>query len=249
MTHPSQQMQIQDLSQEELVRLVPDFLHRITLHYGMWYHEVRHQMGETMALEALGKVFEKNLGIQMSRLGQILGFEVKNGLPKALTDLSKEKLLELLDGLSKNWVASDGVWFQAIEFKHGMIDAKRCNDSCWAHFSPFEAWTIKRYLELGDASGLEGMAKALNFRTYTRLNTQSIIREDEKTLVFQMNSCRVQESRKRKGLDDYPCKSGGLVEYTYFARAIDPSIRTECIGCPPDPHPDQWFCAWRFTVA
>lgn len=59
---------------------------------------------------------------------------------------------------------------------------------------------------------------------------------------------RVQAARKRKGLEDYPCKSGGLVEYTYFARAIDSRITTECITCPPDPHPDDYFCAWRFYM-
>ena len=63
-----------------------------------------------------------------------------------------------------------------------------------------------------------------------------------------MNDCRVQSARKRKGLDDYPCKSGGLIEYTTFAESIDPRIKTECIGCPPDPHPDEWFCAWRFSI-
>ncbi len=63
-----------------------------------------------------------------------------------------------------------------------------------------------------------------------------------------MNECRVQSARKRKGLDDYPCKSAGLVEYAYFARSIDDRIQTECIGCPPDPHPEDWYCAWRFTL-
>ena len=54
-----------------------------------------------------------------------------------------------------------------------------------------------------------------------------------------MNNCRVQSARKRKGLDDYPCKSGGLVEYTSFVEAIDPRIKTECIGCSPDAHPNE----------
>jgi hypothetical protein len=66
--------------------------------------------------------------------------------------------------------------------------------------------------------------------------------------VFKMNECRVQSARKRKGLADYPCKSAGVVEYTYFARSIDDRIQTECIGCPPDPHPEEWYCAWRFTL-
>ncbi len=63
-----------------------------------------------------------------------------------------------------------------------------------------------------------------------------------------MMDCRVQSARKRKKLDDYPCKSAGLVEYTTFAETIDSRIHTECIACPPDKHPDDWYCSWRFTI-
>ncbi len=239
---------IEELSRDELLKLVPNLFHRIIVHYGMWFSEVRHQMGMEKALEVMGTAFDRSMAIQMKRLGQTLGFDLTDGLPDQLVQLPKEKLLELIDALAKNWLVNDGVWFQAVEFPHGMTDAKRCNDSCWAHFSPFEAWTIKRYLELGETPGLDGLARALNFRIYARLNIQSMEREDDGSLVFRMNECRVQSARKRKGLEDYPCKSGGLVEYTYFARAIDARIKTECIGCPPDPHPDEWFCAWRFTI-
>ncbi len=96
--------------------------------------------------------------------------------------------------------------------------------------------------------GLEGLKKALGFRIYESINSQSIVEETENSFVFQMNRCRVQDARKRKGLDDYPCKSAGLVEYTYFASAIDKRIRTECLGCPPDSHPDDWYCAWKFIL-
>ena len=239
---------VEDLSREELVRLVPDLLHRIIVHYGMWFNEVKHQMGMERALQAMGTAFDRGLAIQMKRLAETLGFELKDGMPAALSRMPREKLLALIEAIAKNWVVSDGVWFQALEFPYGMMEAKRCNDSCWAQFSPFEAWTIKRYLELGPSPGLNGLATALNFRIYARLNTQTILRENDHSLVFQMNACRVQAARKRKGLDDYPCKSGGLVEYTYFARAVDARIKTECLGCPPDPHPEEWYCAWRFTL-
>jgi hypothetical protein len=239
---------IDDLSKADLLKLVPDFLHRIIIHYALWFTEVRHQMGMPKALEMLDRVLERNLGIQMGRLGQTLGFEVVDGLPSALTKLDETALLKLIDAVAKNWLVNDGVWFQAVEFSSNMTEAKRCNDSCWAHFSPFEAWSIKRLLGLGESPGLQGLAKALNFRLYARLNTQSTIFEDDHTLIFRMNVCRVQAARQRKGLEDYPCKSGGLVEYAYFARSIDARIATECIGCPPDPHPPEWFCAWRFSI-
>ena len=239
---------VEDLSHEDTARLVMDMFHRIIIHYSLWFTEVRHQMGIEKALDTLEIASERSIGIQMKRLSKVLGFEIKDGIPRSLLDMSKESLIELLDAVAVNWLANDGVWFQAVEFESGMNDAKRCNDSCWAHFSPFEAWSIKNFLDLPQNPGLEGLKKALGFRMYARINTQSFIDEGSESFIFQMNECRVQYARKRKGLDDYPCKSVGLVEYPYFARSIDPRIKTECIGCPPDEHPDEWYCAWRFTV-
>ena len=237
-----------DLSRDQLVRLILDVVHRSILHYGLWFTEVRHQMGTARALGVLQTAYERSLDIQLNRLSKVLGFELQNGLPKALLEMEKEELKKLLDGFCANWLANDGVWFQAVEFKDGMNDAKRCNDSVWGQFSPIEAWSIKRFLNLPERPGLSGLKKALNFRIYAQINTQSIIEESPDSLVYQMSECRVQSARKRKGFDDYPCKSAGLVEYAYFARSIDDRIQTECIGCPPDPHPEEWFCAWRFTL-
>lgn len=205
-------------------------------------------MGMEKALECLSEASSRSLGIQLKRLGKILGFELQDGIPVPLLNMDKKELAALLDGASINWLANDGVWFQSVEFTNGMNDAKRCNDSCWAHFSPFEAWAIRRFLDLGDQPGLDGLKKALSFRIYARINVQSFEDDGPDAFIFRMNDCRVQAARKAKNLDDYPCKSGGLVEYTYFARAIDPRIQTECIGCPPDDHPDAWYCAWRFSL-
>jgi hypothetical protein len=239
---------IEDLNQEQTAGLVMDVMHRTIIHYALWFTEIRHQMGMQKALEALSVASQKSIGIQLNRLSRILGFRMQDGIPEPLLNLPKADLLALLDGAAINWLANDGVWFQSVEFTSGMNDAKRCNDSCWAHFSPFEAWAIKRFLNLGDRPGLEGLKQALNFRVYARINVQSFEDDGPDAFVFRMNECRVQVARKRKDLPDYPCKSAGLVEYTYFARSIDPRIQTECIGCPPDDHPDDWYCAWRFSL-
>ena len=239
---------IEDLDHENTARLVLDMLHRIIIHYALWFNEVKHQMGMGKALDILKNASERSYGIQMKRLSKAFGFAMKDGIPLPLLNKSKESLVELMDSVAANWLANDGVWFQAVEFTKGMNDAKRCNDSCWAQFSPFEARAIKDFLNLPARPGLKGLKKALNFRICASINTQSIVDEGSDSFVLQMNECRVQSARKRKGLDDYSCKSAGLVEYTYFAEAIDPKIRTECIGCPPDDHPEEWFCAWRFTI-
>jgi len=237
-----------DLNHKETAKLIIDYFHRLIMHHAMWYGEVQHQFGREKAQEVMSEALSKSYHIQMKRLSKTLGFEMDDDIPKPMLDLSKEKLLDLKEKVAVNWLANDGIWFQAVEFSRGMNDAKRCNDTCWGQFSPFEAWSIKRFLNLPENPGLEGLKKALNFRLYATVNKQSIVDETQNSFVFQMNDCRVQSARKRKGLDDYPCKSGGLVEYTSFAEAIDPRIKTECIGCPPDPHPDSWYCAWRFFI-
>lgn len=237
-----------DTKKREKALLAIDMLHRTIVHHVFWFKEVEHQFGFERALKVMEDAYDASLKIQLNRLSKVFGFEMDDSVPVPLLEMSDEQLDDLLEKLGQNWLAGDGVWFQAVEKKYGMLDAKRCNDSCWAWFSPMEAWSIKRLLNLSENPGIEGLKIALGYRMYAKINVQTIIDESPNSIIFQMNNCRVQAARKRKGMDDYPCKSAGLVEYTTFARAIDERIKTECIACPPDDHPEEWFCAWRFYI-
>lgn len=239
---------VEDLSREDRVRYILNLFHRQMIHYVLWFTEIRHQMGMEGALEMLKGASELSQNLQINRMAKTFGFKMKDGLPEPLLNLPDETLKNLMEAISVNWLANDGVWFQAVEFAHGMNDAKRCNDSVWAQFSPVEAWSIKQFLGLPEHPGLEGLKKALGYRLYANINKQSMEDDGTDAFIFRMNDCRVQSARKRKGLDDYPCKSAGLVEYSYFAKAIDDRISTDCVDCPPDDHPEDWFCAWRFYI-
>lgn len=239
---------LDNLNNIELCNLAVDFLWRSILHYGIWFSEVNHQVGLDEAIKAEKDVFEKYYPIMLKRLSVILGFEIDSGLPAALTDLPREQIIALIEAISVNWLAGDGIWFQTVEQRQEMFTAKRCNDTCWTRFSPIEAYRIKDLLHLPESGGLATLKTALNYRLYSRINTQSSEWQDD-CLIFRMVECRVQTARKRKGLEDYPCKSAGVIEYSSFARAIDPRIMTECITCPPDIHPDEFSCAWKFYIA
>lgn len=159
-----------------------------------------------------------------------------------------ELLGGMLDDFAKNWLAHDGLWFQAVEQKYGMEAAIECDREAWRIFTVIEAKRIMKRHGIEPGSGLAGLKKALGYRLYARLNRQEIIDETEHSFVFYMNACRVQTARERKGLDDFPCKSVGIVEYREFARTIDERITTECLACPPDDHPPEFHCAWRFML-
>lgn len=163
-------------------------------------------------------------------------------------DLDKEQLLELLKDAGKNWLAHDGLWFQEVEKKYGMETAIELDGNAWKIFTQIEAKRIMKRLNIEPGGGIPALIQALKFRLYAYINVQELTEIKEKKCIFRMNNCRVQDARKRKGLPDFPCKPVGIIEYEYFAKTIDPRIKTHCLACPPDPHPDDYYCAWEFYI-
>lgn len=165
-----------------------------------------------------------------------------------LLKLTKEELIEYIEDISKNWLAIDGTWFQAVEKEYGIEKAMELDVESWNVFTVIEAKRIMQRFNIPENGGIPALIKALNFRVYANINKQEIVDVSETKFIFRMVECRVQTARKRKGLEDFPCKRVGLPEYGLFAKAIDPRIETKCISCPPDPHPKEYYCAWEFTL-
>ena len=66
---------------------------------------------------------------------------------KALLKLSKEELVDYIEDLAKNWLAHDGLWFQAVEKRYGMEKAIQVDTEAWATFTIIEARRIKKILD------------------------------------------------------------------------------------------------------
>lgn len=165
-----------------------------------------------------------------------------------LSDFSREQLLDYIEHLSKLWLAIDGTWFQAIEKEYGLDKAIDIDVKQWKRFTVIEAKRIMDLLNLPEKGGIPTLVKALKFRVYANINVQEIIEISENRCIFRMNNCRVQYARKNRKLPDFTCKPVGLVEYGIFAKTIDPRIKTNCICCPPDSHPEEYYCAWEFVL-
>jgi hypothetical protein len=237
------------IEHELLHAKIREALRQTAIHYGLWFSESQHRFGLETALDAEQEAGDLFMAIRERKVSKVLGH---SGLGEILTgqDLNQdqERLASLHEALCASWLAADGVWFQAVEKRQGMVEAKAVNDACWASFAPLEARRVKALLSLPETGGLDVLKQVLSHRMYATLNVWEIVEETEDSFVFRMRECRVQTARKRKGLEDYPCKSGGTVEYQGLAKGTDPRIIVECIGCPPDAHPEQWYCAWRFSL-
>ena len=165
-----------------------------------------------------------------------------------LKKLSKEELISYIEDISKNWLAMDGVWFQAVEKRYGMEKAIECDIDSWNVFTVIEAKRIMQRFNVPENGGIPALMRALKFRVYANINKQEIIEISEDRCVFRLIDCRVQSARKRKGLPDFPCKRVGMTEYILFAKTIDPRIEVTCLSCPPDAHPEDYYCAWEFIL-
>lgn len=165
-----------------------------------------------------------------------------------LEELSNEELRGIIEDAALNWLAHDGLWFLAVEDRFDMDTAIELDTKAWEGFTVVEAKRIMKRHGIEEGGGIPALATALRYRLYAFINRQEIVEQTDRSLLFRMNDCRVQAARKRKGLPDFPCKPVGLVEYSGFARTIDPRIETRCVGCPPDEHPEEWYCAWEFTL-
>jgi hypothetical protein len=167
----------------------------------------------------------------------------------AFHSMSREDLLRALEMFAKNWLAHDGCWFLAAEEGLGMEAAIHLDARAWERFAAAEAHRIMATFQVPHQGGLEALEKALSLRMYSLVNAQRVEwSQDRKRLRFFMDVCRVQETRRRKGLPDFPCKSVGTVEFETFARTVDPRIHTKCLHCPPETAAGE-YCGWEFAVA
>ena len=134
-------------------------------------------------------------------------------LKNAIENLTKEQLVELLRMASKNLVAMDGTWFQVLEERKGMDYAMEIDIAVWERYPISEARRLKKFLNLAEYPGLEGLAQALPLYYNTIANETSMHWEDD-ALIFRTDVCRVQSARSRKGMEFHPCKPAGINEYT-----------------------------------
>src|SRR5512142_221621 len=109
-----------------------------------------------------------------------------------LRSLDKEELVRIVMDDARNWLAHDGLWFQAVEGAHGMEAAIAADRAAWERFTELEARRILERLGLQPGGGIPALVECLQHRMYARLNTQEITERSARRAVFVMRDCRVQ---------------------------------------------------------
>src|SRR5512138_1537917 len=94
-----------------------------------------------------------------------------------LASLSKEELISIIVDDAKNWLAHDGLWFQAVEKRYGIEVAIDADIEAWRSFTVIEAKRIMERLGLQPGGGIPALVQCLQHRFYARLNLQDVIEQ------------------------------------------------------------------------
>jgi len=72
----------------------------------------------------------------------------------------------------------------------------------------------------------------------------TVLSDERAVLCF--TDCPPQKARLRDGRGEFPCKAVGLAYLNSYIEVIDSRIKLTCISCPPDTHPEEYWCQWQF---
>ncbi|MCK5559558.1 MAG: hypothetical protein KAJ51_03150 [Thermoplasmata archaeon] len=164
-----------------------------------------------------------------------------------LMSMSKEQLVELMFTHLRNMWSVDGLYYIGIEEKFGTQAATEIDANVWAVMGKLEARRLREVLGI-EPNDIESVAQYMK-ATGWHLDLEDVELEIEDNKIIERNiDCRVQTTRIKKGLGEFPCKPVRFGYLKSFFKKLNPNIEVKCNKCPPDVHSDGLWCEWLIEL-
>ena len=164
-----------------------------------------------------------------------------------LMGLPKDQLVDLMFMHIRNMWSEDGLYFIGIEDRYDTESATEIDRFVWEVMGKLEARRLR------DILGIEtnDFGSVLKFLKSTGwfLDLEHVeLEAQNNTAIIRNTKCRVQNTRLKKGLGEFPCKQVRFGFLKSFFKELNPEIEVKCNFCPPDEHPEELWCEWQIRL-
>ncbi len=161
------------------------------------------------------------------------------------SQIPTEKLVELC---SRSSYTLDGLWFSLVEEKFGLDAALEIDVEVWRRLCLIQARRVQKYFPIDEGSSIRNLIKIIELDPLLAVYEPKVVELADNRAILRIIDCPPQKARIRDGRGEFPCKPVGVAFLTGYATGVDPKIKLSCLSCPPDPHPSQFWCEWRFET-